>query len=259
MRIALALFAFLFLTIPAIPAAAEIVTKAVAYDHNGTALQGHLAYDDSQSGKRPAVLLVHAWRGLGSQVKDMAQRIVDMGYVAFCLDMYGSGILAKDNTQAKTLSRPFYADRKLMRARAKAGLMTLQKQAMVDPQRIAVIGFCFGGSVALEMARDGQSLAGAASFHGGLKTSMPASRMACPVLVLHGAADPLVKPAEVAAFMDEMRKAKADWQLVHFSGAMHSFTDPKANSPERGVAYDAKTDRRSFAYLEVFLAEIFGK
>ena len=239
---------------------AGIKTEVIEYQHGDKTLEGYLAYDDSVQEKRPGVLIVHEWWGHNPYVRKRAEQLAASGYVAFALDMYGKGVLAKNAQDAAALAGQFKSDPQLLRGRAGAGLAVLQKHPAVDPRRLAAIGYCFGGTVVLELARGGVDLAGVVSFHGGLKTQNPADAktMKARVLVLHGADDPLVPESEVAAFAKEMRDAKVDWQMVSYGGAVHSFTNPDAgNDPKSGVAYDERADRRSFFAMLVFFNEIF--
>lgn len=250
---------FMLVAMPAL-ALAEIVEQDVAYEHGGVGLMGRLAYDASLTGPLPGVVVVHEWWGLGEHPKDSARKLAEMGYAAFALDMYGKGVLTASAKEAAELSKPFRRDRKLMRTRAEAGLKALIDSGKADPGNIAAIGYCFGGTTVLEMARAGQPLAGVVSFHGNLATPMPASSMSCPALVLHGAADPLVGVEEVRGFMSEMRDVKADWQVVYFGGAVHSFTNPAAgNEPGKGSAYNPVVARRAWEYMRVFLEEVLGR
>lgn len=239
---------------------AGIKTEVIEYQHGDKMLEGYLAYDDSVKEKRPGVLIVHEWWGHNPYVRKRAEQLAASGYVAFALDMYGKGVLAKTPEEAAALAGQFKNDPQLLRGRAGAGLAVLQRHAAVDPQRVAAIGYCFGGTTALELARSGAPLAGVVSFHGGLKTPNPsdAKNIKGRVLVLHGADDPLVPEPEVSAFAKEMRDAKVDWQMVSYGGAVHSFTNPDAgNDPKRGVAYDERADRRSYFAMLVFFNEIF--
>jgi dienelactone hydrolase len=174
--------------------------------------------------------------------------------------MYGKGIRPKNEREAASQAKIYRSDRKLMRDRATAGLRVLQQNQLTDPQRIAAIGYCFGGGTALELARSGANVAGVVSFHGNLDTPNPsdAKNIKGKVLVLHGANDPLVPPEQVLAFAEEMNQAKVDWQLVAYGGAVHSFTNPESgNDPSKGVAYNQAADKRSFAAMQQFFAEIF--
>jgi len=241
-------------------AQAAVHTEVVEYKHGDTVLEGYLAYDDSSAGKRPGVLVVHEWTGHNPYVRKRAEQLAALGYVAFALDMYGKGVHAKDAKEAASLASAYKNDRKLMRARARAGLDVLQKQALVDTQRLAAIGYCFGGTTVLELARDGAELAGVVSFHGDLSTPNPedAKNIKAKVLAQHGADDPFVPPPQVAAFEEEMRKGGVDWQLIKYGGAVHSFTNPGAgNDNSKGAAYNAKADRRSWDAMQRLFQEIF--
>ena len=179
--------------------------------------------------------------------------------MAFAADIYGKGIRAKDAAEAGRLAGRFKGDLPLLRSRARAALDTLAKDPRADASRLFAIGYCFGGTTVLELARSGAPVAGVVSFHGGLATKDPADAKSGKgrVLVLHGAADPYVPPAEVAAFQKEMDEAKVDWQMVFYAGAVHSFTNPAAGSdPAKGAAYDAKADRRSWEAMKAFLSEV---
>jgi dienelactone hydrolase len=237
-----------------------MAAEVIEYRHGETPLEGYLAYSDKVEGKRPGVLIVHEWYGLGDYARKRADQLADLGYVAFALDMYGKGVRAKDATEAGKLAGIYKADRSLMRERARAGLEVLKKHELVDPSRIAAIGYCFGGTTVLELARSGAEISGVVSFHGNLNTPNPehAKNIVSKVLVLHGADDPLVPQAEIAAFEEEMRKAGVDWQMVSYGGAVHSFTNPgSGNDPSDGVAYNEKADRRSWEAMKLFFNEIF--
>ncbi len=244
----------------AVNAHGAVHTEWVQYRHGETLLEGYLAYDDAVKGPRPGVLVVHEWMGLGDYAMKRAEQLAGMGYVAFALDMYGKGVRAKTPEEAAKLSGIYKGDRPLMRARAQAGLDELRKQPLVDPARIAAIGYCFGGTTVLELARSGADVAGVVSFHGGLGTPQPADakNIKGKVLVLHGADDPHVPPAEVAAFQDEMRKAAVDWQMIYYGGAVHSFTNPGSGTDaSTGVAYNEKADKRSWEAMKAFFKELF--
>lgn len=241
-------------------AQAKLVEETIPYEHDGIHLAGHLVYDDVFEGKRPGVLVFHEWRGLDDNAKRSASRLASMGYVAFAADMYGRGVLAPSNQEAAALAKPFKEDRDLMRRRAHAAYVALREHALVEPEKIAAVGFCFGGTAALELARSGLPLSGVVSFHGGLETPAPAraETLKCPILALHGAEDPLVKSAEVAAFEDEMRQARAVWQVNVYGGAVHSFTNPDAgNDPSQGVAYNEAVAARAWDAAALFLSEAF--
>ena len=238
---------------------AALKTELIDYRQGDTLLQGYLAYDDALTGKRPGVLIVHEWWGMNDYAKRRAEQLARLGYVAFALDMYGKGKATTSVKEASLLSGLFKIDRALVRARAATGLDLLRKRPEVDPARIAAIGYCFGGMVVLEMARGGADLKGVASFHGGLATPHPedAKNIKGKVLVLHGADDTFESPAEIAAFQEEMRLARVDWQMNIYSGAVHAFTNPDAGKAKiKGVAYNEKADRRSWKALLAFFDEI---
>ncbi len=250
-------FSFLFLSINA---QAKIVAETMEYKAANESFEGFISYDDTKKGKLPAVLIVHDWMGVGDYVKSRAKQLAAMGYVAFAADIYGKGVRPKDSNEASKLAGKYKADRKVMRQRAQAALAILKASPNVNVQKIAAIGYCFGGTTVLELARDGAPLVGVASFHGGLDTPNPddAKNIKGKVLVLHGGDDDFVPDTQVIAFKNEMRKAKLDWQLVMYGGAVHAFTVPTAgNDPTTGAAYNEKADKRSFDELKRFFAEIF--
>jgi dienelactone hydrolase len=242
-------------------AGAAVHTEVVTYKHGDTVLEGYLAYDDSQAGKRPGVLVVHEWLGLNDHAKKRAEMLAELGYVAFACDMYGKGVRGSGPQDGPKLSAPYKEDRKLMRARASAGLDVLRHHARVDTSRLGAIGFCFGGTTALELARGGSDLRGVVGFHAALGTPKPAQpgQVKAKVLVCHGADDPHVPPPEVQAFEVEMQKAGVDWQLNAYGNAVHSFTNHAANDKAHGVAYNAEADRRSWQAMRDFFAEAFGR
>jgi dienelactone hydrolase len=239
----------------------KLVTGPVEYKQGDATLEGYLVYDDAISGKRPGVLVVHQWLGLTDYEKHRAEQLAGLGYVAFCADIYGKGIRPQNTTDAGTEATKYKSDRTLLRARVNAALDVLKKNELVDSERVAAIGYCFGGTTVIELARSGANIAGIVSFHGGLDSPTPADgkNIKCKVLICHGADDPFEKPADLAAFEDEMRQAKVDWTLIKFGGAVHSFTQPMAgNDNSKGAAYNEKADRRSWAAMKMFFAGIFN-
>jgi dienelactone hydrolase len=214
------------------------------------------------AGRRPGIIVVHEWNGLDDYARSRADQLARLGYLAFAADMYGKGVRPKTQEEAARLAGALRDDRKLMRDRMGAALRYLKEHPLVDPRRTAAIGYCFGGTAVLELARSGADLAGVVSFHGGLDT--PASQngrgIMAKVLVLHGADDPLVPPDQVTAFQEEMRRLGADWQMTVYGGAVHRFTNPAAGRDRtKGLAYDEKADRRSWEAMKIFLLELFGQ
>jgi dienelactone hydrolase len=240
------------------PARAEMKAEVVEYRHGDVVLEGYLAYDDLIRGKRPGVLVAHEWNGHNQYVRKRAERLARLGYVAFALDMYGKGVRAKDAKEAAALAGIYKGDRTLMRARAAAGLDVLRRRPETDPTRLAAIGYCFGGTTVLELARSGADLVSVVSFHGGLDSPTPgdARNIKGKVLALHGGDDPFVPVSQVEAFQEEMRKGGVDWQFVSYGGAVHSFTNPESGSDNsKGLAYNERADRRSWKAMKTFFAE----
>ncbi|TNF46281.1 dienelactone hydrolase family protein [bacterium] len=243
-----------------ISAHGAVKSEFVQYKHGEVDLEGYLAYNPAVKGKRPGVLVIHDWMGEGEFNRDVCRKLAEKGYVAFAADIYGKGVRPRDIQEAAAQAGIYRKDRSLMRSRAKAAFDVLKNNEMVQRGLIAVMGYCFGGGVSLELARSGAPMAGVISFHGNLDTPHPedAKNISGKVLILHGADDPHVTPDQVSAFMEEMRAAGVDWQMVHYGGAVHAFTNPKAgNDNSRGAAYNAEADRRSWRALENFLMEIF--
>jgi dienelactone hydrolase len=238
----------------------EIVSKAVQYKQGDAVLEGWSVYDDAVQGKRPAVLVFHAWKGLGDYEKKRAEMLAKLGYNVFAADIYGQGIRPQTPQAAGAEASRYKNDRPLLRARARAALEVLARHELTDPKRIAAIGYCFGGTSALELARSGADIVGVVSFHGGLSSPTPADarNIKAKVLALHGADDPAVPPAEVAAFEQEMRQGGVDWQLTLYGGAVHAFTDWTVGTDNsKGAAYNERADRRSWEAMKQFFAEIF--
>jgi dienelactone hydrolase len=243
----------------AVIARAAIHTETIEYQQGGTTLAGFLAYDDAIQGARPGVLIVHQWKGLTDYEQKRAEMLAKLGYVAFCADIYGNGVRPTTPQAAGAEAGKYKSNRTLLRQRVNAGLDTLRRQKAVDAQRIAAIGYCFGGTTVIELARSGADLAGVVSFHGGLNSPTPADgkNIKCKVLACHGADDPHVPAKDLEAFETEMRDAGVDWRLIKYGGAVHSFTDwnsKGANST--GAAYNEKADKRSWEDMKAFFAEV---
>lgn len=221
---------------------------------------GHLAVDDERAGGRPGVLVCHGGPGLDEHAKGRAERLAALGYAAFALDYHGDGKpLGRDEMMGRLGALMGAPDR--IRELARAGLAILLEQQEVDPARVAAIGYCFGGTMALELARSGAELAAVVGFHSGLGTQRPARAgdVKASILVCIGADDPMVPPEQRAAFEEEMRAAEVDWRLNLYGGAVHSFTDPNADvSGFPGVAYHQPTDERSWRAMLDLFDERFG-
>ncbi len=242
-------------------ALAEVRTETVRYGEGDVTFEGYLAYDTDFDGKRPGVLVFHEWWGLNDYAKGRARQLAELGYVALAADMYGGGRTAADPQAAGELAKPLRDDRALMRRRAILALDKLLTHPLVDDESLAAIGFCFGGTVALELARAAAPLDAVVSFHGGLGTPEPrdARNIRGFVLVLHGAADPHVPPQEVLDFWKAMNDAKVDWQMNAYGGAVHAFTNPAAGSdPAAGSAYDPTAAQRAWADMKLAFLQTIG-
>jgi dienelactone hydrolase len=244
---------------------AKIVTRAVPYEQGGVQLEGYLAYDDAKtsSGKQPGVLVIPEWWGLTDYPKSRAEQLAKLGYVAFAADMYGKGVTTTDPNKAGELASQFYG-KPLMAERAKAGLDQLLKSGLVDPSRVAAIGYCFGGATVQALAWSGAPVAGIVSFHGSLIPPPKGGSLKARVLICHGALDPFEKKEDVDAFKQALDDAKLDYEFIIFSGAVHAFTNPQADqlaaqSGLKGIGYNANADRRSWRAMQDFFAELFAR
>jgi dienelactone hydrolase len=244
---------------------AASVTRAVDYEHNGVKLQGFLAYDDAKTaaGKLPGVLVVHEWWGLNDYARHRAVQLANLGYVAFAVDMYGQGVTTSDAKVAGMLSGQVYG-KPLMAERAQAGLDQLLATGLVDPRKVAAIGYCFGGSTVQILAYSGAPIAGIVSFHGGLMLPPAGAPNKVKILICQGAVDPTIKPEQTAAFVKALNDAKFDYKFVLYAGAKHAFSNPdadalaQANHIEAAIGYNADADRRSWADMRAFLSELFA-
>ena len=239
---------------------AALKTQMVDYKDGDVALQGYLAYDTKFKGSRPAVLVVHEWMGLDAYAKKRTDMLASLGYIAFAADIYGKGVFPKSSEEAMKVSGDWKANPMLLRTRAQAAINTLIAQKNVNAKKIAAIGYCFGGTTVLELARAGTEIQGVVSFHGGLGSKAAAKlegTIKTKVLVLHGADDPFVKADEVEGFVEEMQKTKANWELVSYGNSVHKFTTPEAgNDPSKGFAYNEQSDKRSWEAMKAFFKEI---
>jgi len=244
----------------ALTAQAQLHTETIEYKQGDTTLEGWLAYDTAIKGKRPGVLIVHQWKGLSDYEKKRAEMLAKLGYNVFALDIYGKGIRPTDAKDASAQAGKYKSNRALLRARAQAGLAMLKKHELTDPKRVAAIGYCFGGTTVIELARSGGDVAGVVSFHGSLDSPKPedGKNIKCQVLALHGADDPFVSAKDLAAFEAEMKQSGVDYQLVKYKGAVHSFTHWTAgNDNSKGAAYNKEADEQSWEAMRQFFAKIF--
>ncbi len=241
---------------------AEVKTKVVEYKDGDTVLEGFVAWDSAAAGKStPGVLVVHQWMGLTDYEKGRCKQLAELGYVAFALDIYGKGTRPANVQEAGKQSGVYKKDRDLYRRRLNLGLAQLCTLENVAKNRIAAIGYCFGGTGAIELARSGADIQGVVSFHGGLDSPAPSDgkKIKAKLLICHGADDPFVPAADIAAFQAELNAAKVDWQMINYSGAVHSFTQPMAgNDNSRGAAYNELADKRSWIAMRDFFNELFG-
>ena len=243
----------------------RIIGTTVEYRAQNSVMKGYLVYDENVKGKRPGVLVVPEWWGLNDYARRRARMLATLGYTALAVDMYGEGRVVATPDEAGKLSSEAMKDLDVTKARFMAAVDFLKGQATVDPSRIGAIGYCFGGGVVLNMARQGVDLKGVVSFHGSLTAVKPAQPggVKPKILVLHGGADKLIPPEQVEAFKQEMKGAGADFQFTSYPDALHSFTNPEAtelgkkfNMP---IAYNAKADKVSWSQMKGFLSTVLKK
>lgn len=245
-------------------ATAALQTKEVEYSADGTTLKGYIAYDDAIQGPRPGILVVHEWWGLNDYARKRARMLAELGYTALALDMYGNGKTASHPEDAGKFAGEIKKNLQLETARFKAALEVLKDEPTVDPEKIAAIGYCFGGGVVLQMARMGIDLDGVVSFHGSLATDNPAKDgdVIAKVLVFNGADDPFNPPETVAEFNKEMDAANVDYTFVNYPGVKHSFTNPEADTFGKKfglpLEYNKKADEESWQAMQDFFKEIFN-
>ena len=243
----------------------RIKAETVTYSAQGQVMRGYLAYDENIKGQRPGVLVVHEWWGLNDYARMRARMLAELGYTALAVDMYGNDKVAAHPADAMKFSSELIQNFPIAKARFLAGMNLLQQQPTVDAARIAAIGYCFGGGVVLNMAREGLDLKGVVSFHGNLATGQPAQPgvVKARILVLHGDADKFTSPEQIAAFKKEMEVAQVDYQFISYPGAMHAFTNPDADKLAKQfnmpIGYNAEADRRSWEEMQRFFNEILAR
>jgi dienelactone hydrolase len=246
---------------------AALVKQPVAYEHAGVKLEGWLVYDDAKASadkQAPGVLVVPEWWGLNDYAKSRAEQLAKLGYVAFATDMYGAGVVTTDAKKAGELAARFYG-KPLMAERAQAGLDQLLATGLVDPARVAAIGYCFGGSTVQALAFTGAPLAGIVSFHGGLQAAPAeaAAKTRAKILICHGAVDPFVTADDLAAFKKSMDDGRFDYQFISYAGAVHAFSNPGADELGKlnhiPIAYHPAAAKRSWAHMRAFFNEIFAE
>lgn len=245
-------------------AGAEIVSREVSYTAGDTVMKGLVAYDDSIQGKRPGILVVHEWWGHNEYARKRAHMLAELGYTALAIDMYGDGKTADHPEDAGKFSNAVGGNPQLAKARFDAALATLKQQPGVDKDSIAAIGYCFGGSIVLGMARMGTDIDGVVSYHGSVATKSPAKKgdIKTRIRVFNGADDPFVKAEQIEAFKQEMEAAGADYRFINYPGAVHSFTNPDADAVGKKfklpLAYNKKADKDSWQQTQAFFKEIFA-
>ena len=254
----------LFLAVAAV-AQAEVKTQVVEYSVGATRMTGYLAYDDAAGGPRPGVLVVHEWWGHNDYARKRAEMLAGLGYVALALDMYGDGKVADHPDNAKAFMQAVINDMPEAERRFDAARALLQQQPNVDGERIAALGYCFGGAMVLHMARRGADLDAVISFHGSLGTHTPAApgQIKAPLLVFNGADDPMVPAEQIESFKQEMDRANAFYEFVNYSGVKHSFTNPNADLYGQRfgmpLEYNAEADASSWQRTQEFLRDVFAR
>ncbi|MGD2167911.1 MAG: dienelactone hydrolase family protein [Gammaproteobacteria bacterium] len=232
--------------------------KLIEYTHDGATLEAFMAWDESRAGPLPGVLIAHAWAGRGEFECEKARMLAGLGYCAFALDLYGKGVLGSGPEENAQLMKPFVEDRALLQSRLSAALQAFADQPEVDAQRIAAIGFCFGGLCVLDLARIGAPVNGVVSLHGLFNPpgNTTGNKIDAKVLALHGHDDPMVPVEMVNALEQELTDAGADWQIHAYGNTMHAFTNPQANDPSLGTVYNPVAARRAWVVTEDFLEEV---
>ncbi|MBF0611202.1 MAG: dienelactone hydrolase family protein [Magnetococcales bacterium] len=243
-------------------AQAELQSREVDYRDGETGLKGYLVWDDAMTGKRPGVLVFHEFWGLNDYAKSRARQLAALGYVAFAADMYGVGHVATHAQEAREWSKQVTSNLEMWQRRATLALAALKETNEADGNRLAAIGYCFGGATVMQLAYTGADVKGVVSFHGSLPAPPPQAgeKIRAKIMVAHGESDPFIPPEKIAAFKSGMNEAKADWQFHSYGGAKHSFTNPDAHlAGNDGAAYNADADRRSWQTMKLFLEEVLSK
>lgn len=236
-----------------------LVKKFIEYFDNDTLLEGCYVYDDAINSKRPLVMIAHDWSGRNEFAENKAEKLAELGYVGFALDMYGKGKIGKTNEEKSVLMKPLMDDRHLLQQRMNAALSCAKQLEQVDVNHTAAIGYCFGGLCALDLARSGADINGVVSFHGLLTSpSFQNEKINAKVLVLHGHEDPMVPPDQVLAFEKEMTEAKVDWQVHVYGNTKHAFANPVANDQNLGLVYNKLAEKRSWIAMRNFFEEMFA-
>jgi dienelactone hydrolase len=241
-------------------AQAEVRSRVVEYRDGEVELTGHLYWDDAIDGKRPGILVMHEWWGLNDYVKQRAQMLAELGFVAFAADMYGDNKVTEHAGDASGWMKQITANIEGWQRRALLGLAQLRADELVDPERVAAIGYCFGGATVMQLAYTGADLDGVVSFHGSLPPATPeqAAKIRARVLVAHGEADSFIPAERITQFKQALSEAGVDWEMDVYGGARHGFTNPGADKHGMdNLKYDPVADRRSWSRMQDFFAEIF--
>lgn len=239
---------------------AKVITEAVTYTEAGEEYTGYVSYDNAIKGKRPGVMVVHEWWGLDDYARRRTEMLAGLGYVAFAVDMYGTGKVTDSADQAKEWMTEVTADVEWWRERAMAGIRYLKNHKLVDANKIAAIGYCFGGGTVIQLAYSGLDINGIVSFHGSLPIADESAfgKIKTRMLIAHGNTDPFIPREVVTKFQDTLDKANADWNMITYGNVLHSFTNPKSDT--RGMAalkYDKQADEHSWQAMQHFFEQIF--
>ncbi len=238
------------------------MNEKLSYSIDQKTFIGHLAYKPGKE-KRPAVIVIPTWMGLNAFARAKTEVVAELGYIGYAIDLFGDQIEAKTTDEARELVEPLRADKQIILDRLQKAIESVRNHPLVDENKIALVGFCFGGMCALELAKSGCALSGIVTFHASLgnltKPDMGGSKIPAPILMLHGYKDTLAPKSDLAALEEELDARGADWQVHTYGEAMHAFTNPKVNMPERSLQYHEKTANRAWLSMENFLTEIFNK